>query len=153
MNRKGFTLIEMLIVVAIIGILASVVIVGLGPAQKRGRDARRASDLRGVQTALELIYNKTGAYPTNINSWAALQTALTGGGIGVSQIPNDPSAPTKEYMYASDANGTSYVLGATLDDPTNALLKSSLGTFPQGFTGTSGFTSCDTTKAIYCLSI
>ena len=43
--RKGFTLIEILVVVAIISILASVVLVGLGPTRKIGRDARRISDL------------------------------------------------------------------------------------------------------------
>ncbi len=51
-ERKGFTLIEILIVVAIIAILASVVLVGLAPTQREGRDARRISDLAQVQNGL-----------------------------------------------------------------------------------------------------
>ena len=68
-SQQGFTLIEILIVVAIIAILASVVLVGLGPTQAQGRDARRISDLREVQTGLELYYNKNGVYPT-ASTWA-----------------------------------------------------------------------------------
>ena len=59
-TEKGFTLIEILIVVAIIAILASVVLVGLGPTQSGGRDARRVSDLSEVQNGFELYYNKSG---------------------------------------------------------------------------------------------
>ena len=51
-ERKGFTLIEILIVVAIIAILASIVLVGLGPTQQSGRDARRLSDLHEIQNGL-----------------------------------------------------------------------------------------------------
>ena len=69
-QRKGFTLIEILIVVAIIAILASVVLVGLGPTQQAGRDARRISDLHEVQNGLELYYNKCGYYPGTSSSLA-----------------------------------------------------------------------------------
>lgn len=120
--RQGFTLIEILIVVAIIGILASVVLVGLGPVQKQGRDARRISDLKQVQTGLELFYAKNGHYPDATNSitdWASLQSALTTGGIGVSNVPADPN-PTSPYQYGT--NSTSYVLGASLEDTNNAAL-------------------------------
>lgn len=68
MNRnKGFTLIELLVVIAIIGILASIVIVGLDGARKRGRDARRISDLKAMQSALEMYYDKNNQYPTAID--------------------------------------------------------------------------------------
>ena len=121
MNKKGFTLIELLIVVAVIGILASVVLVGLGPVQKQGRDARRISDLRQVQNGLELYYSKNGSYPQNISDWPGLVTALTGAGIGISNVPSDPTNnSTYYYRYGSD--GTSYVLGAQLEDPNNPRL-------------------------------
>ena len=69
-GRQGFTLIEILIAVAIISILASVVLVGLGPTQQSGRDARRLSDLHEIQTSLELFYNKCGYYPGSLNAGA-----------------------------------------------------------------------------------
>jgi len=56
MNRKGFTLIEMLIVVAIVGLLASVVVLGIGNARERARDAKRAGDIRQIQNAAESYY-------------------------------------------------------------------------------------------------
>lgn len=125
--RGGFTLIEMLIVIAIIGILASIVLVGLGPVQKRGRDARRQSDLRGAQNALELYYSKCGHYPGGPNcqtasneDWAGMVTAVTGASIGVNRLPNDPSTGST-YYYGTD--GSSYVVGATLEDGNNPALK------------------------------
>ena len=145
-SRKGFTLIEMLIVIAIIGILSSIVLVGLGPIQRRGRDARRQADLRQVQNALELYYNKCGYYPglaaggsdapspppgvrgctgySVNNGWTGMTDALTQSFLGVSKIPNDPSFPSKTYEYASDGDtGSSYVLSATLEDGSNPSLK------------------------------
>src|SRR5579872_5066555 len=94
-ERKGFTLIEILIVVAIIAILASIVLVGLGPTQQSGRDARRLSDLHEVQNVVELYYNDCGFYPSaaapasgcpvasNITGsgaagWTSLSAAITG---------------------------------------------------------------------------
>ena len=61
-SRKGFTLIEILVVVAIVAILSAVIVVGLGPARRQGRDARRIVDLKQVQVALELYFNAYGQY-------------------------------------------------------------------------------------------
>lgn len=137
LNKKGFTLIEILIVVAIIGVLASIVLVGLGPAQKQGRDARRLSDIRQVQTGLELYFQKCGYYPGDVqatspcsvprvddDTWAGLSTALVGSIPGIPAIPNDPirsrwSSPLEAYQYASD--GISYILAATLEGSNTAL--------------------------------
>lgn len=137
-NRKGFTLIEVLIVVAIIGILASVVLVGLGPLQKQGRDARRISDLKSVQAGLEIYYGKCGFYPgnsidaqgvcpasfnaiggTDAAAWTALTTSLKSAGI--SNVPVDPNK-SRNYAYATDATGNSYILRAQLDDSGNQAL-------------------------------
>ncbi len=65
-NRKGFTLIEILVVVAIVAVLSAIVVVGLGPARRQGRDARRITDIKQVQAALELYYNRYGHYPDSV---------------------------------------------------------------------------------------
>jgi len=57
-------LIELLVVIAIIGILAAVVLVSLNSARAKSRDAKRLSDIRQIQTALELFYNDNNSYPT-----------------------------------------------------------------------------------------
>src|ERR1041384_596604 len=61
--RKGFTLIELLVVIAIIGILSTLAVVALNSARQRSRDAKRVSDIRQVQTAVELGYAEVGNYP------------------------------------------------------------------------------------------
>jgi prepilin-type N-terminal cleavage/methylation domain-containing protein len=145
MHRKGFTLIEMLIVIAIIGILASIVLVGIGPVQRTARDARRASDLRQTQNALELYFSKNAAYPAAGN-WAALTTALTSGASAVvRQIPNDPrSGSGATYQYAPDASGNGYVLAATFEDTANSLL-----TDPSEPDGTVNGVNC--ADPVYCV--
>lgn len=121
-NRfKGFTLIEILVVVAIMGLLASVVLVGLGSFRTRGRDARRIADLRETQNALELYNLKEQKYPEQ-SSWDALEKILIDAGIGVSKISNDPLAD-KTYSYGVDSSQQSYVLAAGLEDENNAALK------------------------------
>lgn len=134
MNNKksGFTLIEVLIVVAIIGLLASVVLVGLGSFRTRGRDTRRVADLHEVQKGVELYYAKNNAYP-NVSSWDQLQQELTGpsAGLGIARISDDPLAPARHYFYgagnAAGAGPQSYVLGADLEDPNNPALSDASG--------------------------
>ncbi len=142
-TKSGFTLIEILIVVAIIAILASVVLVGLGPVQQSGRDARRLSDIRQVQNALELFYNKCGYYPGTISggacstnapaSWANLGATLSGGGLGVSSIPSDPSS-NRTYGYAYNAGNTAYVLGTALENANNSVFNGYTAPNTTGYT-------------------
>ncbi len=158
--RKGFTLIEILIVVAIIAILASVVLIGLGPTQQSGRDARRVSDLHEAQNAIELYFQKCGYYPGGVESgacgswaetktWADLTAAITGSGIGVTAMPQDPTAG-KTYYYDSFNDGTTYTIGATLENPNNTV-------WGQGYTAPgfvpSGMNDCKQDKQEFCLSL
>jgi hypothetical protein len=129
--------------------LASVVLVGLAPAQRRGRDARRLTDLKESQTALELYYNKCGHYPGGSDcagagiaaDWTALIAALTGSSIGVSQMPDDPSAG-KHYGYYANNERTQYLLTAVLEDANNPVLQrqppASEVNQMSGFSGTCG---------------
>ena len=150
-QEKGFTLIEMLIVVAIVGILASVVLIGLGPTQRSGRDARRLADLKQVQTALELYFQKNGSYP-NTTTWtgaSGLTGILTGASLGVTNLPNDPKAGT-DYKYSPNASLNGYLVGATLDDPGNPALNTDI----DGAQSSYGNIDCGTAGAgdtVYCL--
>src|SRR3989344_2624835 len=95
--QKGFTLIEVLVVVSIIGLLASIVLVGLGGFRSQGRDAKRIADLKQTQNALELYYTKCQHYPGDAAcaldtsmTWAKLDTAVKGAGLGITSFPKDP---------------------------------------------------------------
>jgi general secretion pathway protein G len=162
-ERNGFTLIEILIVVAIIAILASVVLVGLGPTQQAGRDARRISDLSEVQNGLELYYNKCGAYPGTsacaagdpTGGWSGLSSAVVSAGVGITAaFPNDPTV-SKSYAYWYGANNTTYVVGAILENTSNAVFTGynppTSGTEMTGLTGTYP-TDC-TSKGNYCKTL
>ncbi|MDE2071750.1 MAG: type II secretion system protein [Patescibacteria group bacterium] len=65
-SLRAFTLIELLVVIAIIGILSSVVLASMAGSRQRGRDAKRISDLKQIQLALESYYNDNQMYPWNI---------------------------------------------------------------------------------------
>jgi len=62
-KTKGFTIIELLVVVAIIGILATVVLASLGSAREKAREARKLTDLNQIRNAFELYYLDNGSYP------------------------------------------------------------------------------------------
>ncbi len=69
----GFTLIEMLVVIAMIGILSAVVLTALGPSRDKAKDARIISDVNQARAIAEGYYNPTsGTYPAG-----TIQSALT----------------------------------------------------------------------------
>ncbi len=67
MGRKirGFTLVEILVVVSIIALLASILFASFAQARARARDSKRIQDLLEVQKALELYFSKHGEYPAS----------------------------------------------------------------------------------------
>lgn len=75
---KGFTLIELMVVITIIAILSTIALFGISKVQASARDAKRASNLNGVRTALERYYADNQKYPTG--NFGEMYTALTGGG-------------------------------------------------------------------------
>ena len=64
-KSKGFTLVELLVVVAIIGILASVVLTSLNSARAKGRNARRVSDIKQLVNAFNLALTATNSFPAS----------------------------------------------------------------------------------------
>uniref|UniRef100_A0A7V3J9H4 Prepilin-type N-terminal cleavage/methylation domain-containing protein n=1 Tax=candidate division CPR3 bacterium TaxID=2268181 RepID=A0A7V3J9H4_UNCC3 len=70
-KSKSFTLIEVLVVVFILGLLASVIIVNVSTARAKGRDAKRLADVDAIRMALEMYYEANGMYPQEFNGWAA----------------------------------------------------------------------------------
>lgn len=145
-NKKGFTLIEMLIVITIIAVLASMILVGMGGARAKSRDTRRIGDLHNVMNALELYYSLKGTYPldtcNSAASWDEFADELTQADIGVSRIPKDPlNTDLYYYRYSANDNGTDYVLGAQLEQQDASL--------DDDIDGTKYGINCD--GLVYCI--
>ncbi|TSC77748.1 MAG: putative General secretion pathway protein GspG [Parcubacteria group bacterium Gr01-1014_33] len=90
----GFTLIELLVVIAIISVLASVVLASVNSARAKARDARRLSDMKQIQLALQLFYDTNNRYPSVAESGDDPGLA----GWRVSFLPNFLAALTPTYM-------------------------------------------------------
>lgn len=117
-KSRGFTLVELLVVISILGILASVGLVAFTSAQMRGRDAQRKSNLKEISSALELYYSDYGKYPDSVNNEiggcpSTLVTACVWGTgeftdtktIYFKVLPKDPSA-SQSYYYRIVDSGT-----------------------------------------------
>lgn len=152
MNRKGFTLVELLVVIVIIGILATLATVALGSARLKARDARRISDVKQIQTALELYYNDAGAYPDAITFGSPLSKTGT---VYMAAIPKDPSttfesgcvdANRQAYAYttmatASPYNARGYVIRYCLGGETGGIPAGTHCATLEGISNTFGLTT------------
>lgn len=108
--QKGFTLIELMVVMAVIAILATIALFGLGKAQASARDVQRQQIMNGVRTALERYYADNQAYYTATNTFCGVvTTALVGGGY-LTQ-PVDPL--TKAVICTGAGDGNPVKGGAT----------------------------------------
>lgn len=75
-TSRGFTIVELLIVIVVIGILAALVIVTYNGIQQRARDTERKTDIKGMQGQLEAYWADQAKYPTLANANdAAFRTA------------------------------------------------------------------------------
>lgn len=101
---RGFTLIELLVTIAIVGILSSAITASLSSARYKANDSKRRSDLKSLQSALELYYTTNHIYPSTGGAWygvaspASVQSAnnwipgLVASG-AISALPQDPEYP------------------------------------------------------------
>ena len=124
---RGFTLIELLIVIAIIGVLATLLMVNFIGVRQRARDAQRKSDLRQIQSALEIYRSDNGSYPASSGTGATSSLAAncpTNSPVSLGnsdcsatylqKIPVDPSS-SGNYYYSS-SGGSTYTLGTCLEN-------------------------------------
>ena len=113
--RKAFTLIEILIVIAVIAILAGISLPYMKGMQDEGRTAEAAGELRTLATAIESFYiHNDKAYPVQTTTvdtaWQGDTSSLTTASPTIVKTALvDPFKPTQEYGYAtSAASGSQY---------------------------------------------
>lgn len=126
-KKRGFTTVEVLVVIAVLVLLASVVLANMQQVRMKGRDAQRMSDMENIQLALRLYKDAYGKYPTGalltgteynsgivIGDGGTLDTLLLP---YMTKVPSDPlgtSGVTYKYWYDSDydcvTNGENTIL-------------------------------------------
>lgn len=103
----GFTIVELLIVIVVIGILATLVIVTFSGIQQKGRDSQRKTDINALQSHIEAYYAQTGAYPSlsmiNDAAWRAANTK----GLDPEAL-KDPKATSNDLAATSSATQYGY---------------------------------------------
>lgn len=134
-QQAGFTLLELLVVMSIIGLIAAIGFGNFTTSQAKSRDAARKRDLANLTTALEAYYNDNGCYPLSFNgeivgcggntctaggtvcSWGGPWTHSGTGVNYVTTLPLDPQDATGsniDYYYVSD--GEAYWIFSILEN-------------------------------------
>jgi len=127
-QQHGFTIVELLIVIVVIGILAAITIVAFNGVQQRANNTRRISDIQAAAKAVNLFYAQNGSYPvtgtaltavrSDANCMVGTQTEDWIPGVAPAFIAKLPQSDGKKpngdntgcYKYWS--NGTNYLISA-----------------------------------------
>jgi len=126
---NGFTLTELIVVIAIIGILTGAIIVSLNPSARiaQSRNGVRKSDLHQIQSALEMYRSDQGSYPATIPSDCTSSLMDNGSPptiVYMRSVPCDPKN-TGVYIYKYALNGNGYDLATCLETVTDSKKDSS----------------------------
>lgn len=159
--QRGFTLVELLIVILVIGLVGSLAAVAVNSARSKQRDASRLSNVRQLQSALEDYFNETNAYPsgTALPLGDSTQSSCLGTGGFAANCSGDASVflrvvigtldkgldgavtcgtPERNaFCYSAATDGADYAIGFELENalPQVGLEKGANCATPEGMKG------------------
>ncbi len=122
-GKRGFTLIELIIVIAVIAILIGIALPRLRGMIDEGNTAKAAAELRALQAAVESYYiHNSKTYPATGSTWQSALTASTTKPKLIGAALNDPFATSAtQYQYGKSTNGLYYILWSVGVDNTAAI--------------------------------
>lgn len=120
-KEKGFTLVELMVVIIILAILTAIAVPSYMALRNRARVAAAQSEMQNIATALELYNADKDAYPLT----AAYPAALTTGGYMTVVPTKDPWGVANGYAYVSAA-GTTYTLTCASANPDIVIINGQL---------------------------
>jgi uncharacterized protein (TIGR02145 family)/prepilin-type N-terminal cleavage/methylation domain-containing protein len=127
---SGFTLVELIVVIAIIALLVTLSLIALTNARMASRDSKRMADIKQIQTALDLFYDSQDRYPTDAEFQSGSLTYFNGnlGTTTYISIPTPPaiadgscSEAQNAYSYNVSADGSTYTINFCTAKPVDGL--------------------------------
>lgn len=127
-NQKAFTLLELLVAMAIMALLVGLGLRTFGSVQQKSRDGRRKQDVQSIVKALEMYYNDFKHYPYSSNGqimgcgenatkacvWGEVWQNSSDQNLYMSKLPTDPGG--SQYFYLSDSGGQTFRIFTYLEN-------------------------------------
>ncbi len=123
MTKRGFTLVELLVVISIIALLLALSIFGIQGARESSRDAKRKADLELLRSGLEIYKSDCGDYPAVLSSplvGDGTPTSCAAANTYISAVPDDPTSPARSYLY-SRLTASTYEICTALEQGTGTV--------------------------------
>jgi len=165
--KKGFTAVELLVVIAVIAVLAALAMFSLTRAQRSARDTQVFQDMKTLQTALEFYYTENGHYPAVADGAVWSNPSETGLAKDLSpfltQMPESPRADQHQaYSYLVNSAGDAYYLSTQLENSKHDALTNDVDGSVGGDSWseitslnevhTNATVNCDDSTGLYCVS-
>ena len=116
-KQSGFTIVELLIVIVVIGILATISVVAIGQSKAKARDSRRITDAKAIIKVLEMYYTENGEYPianspsaSAMNGWSSTSDMASWDALSVRVAKYAPGGLPEELQpqTGGNVNSTNY---------------------------------------------
>lgn len=147
-SQRAFTLLELLVVMAIMALLVGLGLRTFGSVQQKSRDGRRKQDLQSIGKALELYYNDFGHYPFALEgkimgcgegavmvcSWSGVWQNTSNDTLYMSKLPQDPGGG--QYYYQTNDTGSWFYLFAYLENTEDEKIARDANDEPAFYTNT-----------------